>query len=227
MNNMLALHADAVEIEPTIADRTYIQLREEIITTVLPPGTLLRETELMERLNAGRTPVREAIQRLQRDGFVVVSGRRGTFVSTIDLSDLTAVYEARARIESYATRLATERLREYERQEARELIDELKAIVGPMKLDDILALDRRVHRFIYRAAKNRYLQDTLEHYHNLSLRILYVSMRRFPVLVPRLEDVLREQIIMLEAVCSGDGERAEQVSMHHVLSFETEVQKIL
>ena len=52
-------------------------------------------------------------------------------------------------------------------------------------------------------------------------------MMRFPVLVPRLEDVVREQIIMLEAVCSGAGERAEQVSMHHVLSFETEVQKIL
>jgi DNA-binding GntR family transcriptional regulator len=227
MNNILALHDDYAEQEPTIADRTYVHLREEIITTALPPGTMLRESELMKRLDAGRTPVREAIQRLQRDGFVVVSGRRGTFVSTIDLSDLTAVYEARARIESYATRLAAERLREFERQEARALIDELKATSGPMDLVDILALDRRVHRFIYRSAKNRYLQETLEHYHNLSLRILYVSMKRFPVLVPRLEDVLREQIVMLEAVCSGDGERAEQVSMNHVLSFETEVQKIL
>ncbi len=224
---MLAIEPEYADPEPTLADRTYIRLREEIITAELSPGTLLRETELMERLRSGRTPVREALQRLQRDGFVVVSARRGTFVSKVDITDLTAVYEARARIESYATRLAAERLREYERQEALALIDELKSTTGPMELNDILALDRRVHRFIYRVAKNPYLLETLEHYHNLSLRILYVATKRFPVLVPRLEDVLREQILMLQAVCSGNGEDAEKISMNHVLSFEVEVRKII
>jgi DNA-binding GntR family transcriptional regulator len=224
---MLAMETDYADPEPTLADRTYVRLREEIIAADLPPGTLLRETELMERLDAGRTPVREALQRLQRDGFVVVSARRGTFVSKVDITDLTAVYEARARIESYATRLAAERLREYERQEAIALINELMNTIGPMELNEILALDRRVHRFIYRAAKNPYLLETLEHYHNLSLRILYVATKRFPVLVPRLEDVLREQILMLKAVCSGDGDDAEQISMNHVLSFEVEVRKII
>ncbi|EJK88332.1 GntR family transcriptional regulator [Rhizobium rhizogenes] len=224
---MLAIEPEYADPEPTLADRTYIRLREEIITAELSPGTLLRETELMERLQSGRTPVREALQRLQRDGFVVVSARRGTFVSKVDITDLTAVYEARARIESYATRLAAERLREYERQEALALIDELKGTTGPMELNDVLALDRRVHRFIYRVAKNPYLLETLEHYHNLSLRILYVATKRFPVLVPRLEDVLREQILMLQAVCSGNGEDAEKISMNHVLSFEVEVRKII
>lgn len=224
---MLAIEPEYADPEPTLADRTYIRLREEIITAELSPGTLLRETELMERLQSGRTPVREALQRLQRDGFVVVSARRGTFVSKVDITDLTAVYEARARIESYATRLAAERLREYERQEALALIDELKSTTGPMELNDILALDRRVHRFIYRVAKNPYLLETLEHYHNLSLRILYVATKRFPVLVPRLEDVLREQILMLQAVCSGNGEDAEKISMNHVLSFDVEVRKII
>lgn len=224
---MLAIEPEYADPALTLADRTYIQLREEIITAQLPPGTLLRETELMERLESGRTPVREALQRLQRDGFVVVSARRGTFVSKVDITDLTAVYEARARIESYATRLAAERLREYEQLEALALIDELKGTKGPMELSDILALDRRVHRFIYRAAKNPYLLETLEHYHNLSLRILYVAMKRFPVLVPRLEDVLREQIEMLQAVCASHGEEAERMSMNHVLSFEVEVRKII
>lgn len=224
---MLAIEPEYADPEPTLADRTYIRLREEIITAELSPGTLLRETELMERLQSGRTPVREALQRLQRDGFVVVSARRGTFVSKVDITDLTAVYEARARIESYATRLAAERLREYERQEALALIDELKSTTGPMELNDILALDRRVHRFIYRVAKNPYLLETLEHYHNLSLRILYVATKRFTVLVPRLEDVLREQILMLQAVCSGNGEDAEKISMNHVLSFDVEVRKII
>jgi DNA-binding GntR family transcriptional regulator len=101
----------------------------------------------MRWLDVGRTPVREAMQRLQRDGFVVVIARRGTFVSKIDISDLTAIYEARARIESWATRLAVERLREPERRDARELINALKAITVPSELDALLALDRRMLGF--------------------------------------------------------------------------------
>jgi DNA-binding GntR family transcriptional regulator len=218
---------DYVDLDPTLAERTYVQLREDIITIRLAPGTLLRETELMRRLDVGRTPVREALQRLQRDGFVIVIARRGTFVSKIDISDLTAIYEARAKIESWATRLATERLREPERREARELIEALKAITAPLELDALLELDRRIHRFVYRSAKNPYLFDTLDHYHNLSLRILYVAMRRWPALMPGLDKVLHEQTLMLEAVCRGDAEAAERIALHHVLSFEEEVRKII
>jgi DNA-binding GntR family transcriptional regulator len=227
MTDLLAFEPVYEETESTLAERTYLRLRDDIITTLLPPGTLLREAELMKRLDVGRTPVREAIQRLQYDGFVVVSARRGTFVSKIDINDLIAVYEARAKIESWATRLAAERLREFERQEALKLIDELKVTTGPMALEDILALDRRIHRFIYKVAKNSFLFDTLDHYHNLSLRILYVVTKRFPSLVPRLEDVLHDQLLMLEAVCKGDADMAEKIAMNHVKSFEIEVRKVL
>jgi DNA-binding GntR family transcriptional regulator len=218
---------DYVEADLTLAERTYVQLREDIITIRLAPGTLLRETELMRRLKVGRTPVREALQRLQRDGFVIVIARRGTFVSKIDISDLKAIYEARARIESWATRLAAERLRESERRVARELLGEVKAITAPLELDALLALDRRIHRFIYRSAKNPYLFDTLDHYHNLSLRILYVAIGRFPALMPGLDKVLHEQTLMLEAVCRGDADAAERIALNHVLSFEEEVRKII
>ncbi|KAA3507797.1 FCD domain-containing protein [Agrobacterium vitis] len=227
MMNTLGFETDYEEAEPTLAERTYLRLRDDIITSELAPGTLLRESELMKRLDVGRTPVREAIQRLQHDGFVVISARRGTFVSTIDIHDLTAIYEARARIESWATRLSAERLREFERQEATKLMEELQQASGPMALEDILALDRKIHRFIYRTAKNSYLLNTLDHYHNLSLRILYVFMKRFPVLVPRLEDVLHDQFLMLQAVCAGDADLAEKIAMDHVMSFEREVRKVI
>ncbi len=218
---------DYAEADPTLAERTYQKLREDIITVRLPPGALMRESELMRKLDVGRTPVREALQRLQHDGFVVVIARRGTFVSKIDISDLTAIYEARARIESWATRLAAERLREPDRYEARQLIEALKAVPAPAPFDALLALDTRIHRFVYRSAKNRYLYETLDHYHNLSLRILYVAMRRFPALMPGLDKVVHEQTLMLEAVCRGDAEAAERIALNHVLSFEEEVRKII
>lgn len=219
--------AGQVEAGSTLAERTYLQLREDIITVKLAPGTLLRESDLMRRLDVGRTPIREALLKLQSDGFVDVNARRGTFVSKIDISDLSAIYEARARIESWATRLAAERLREPERREAQELIEALAAFANPPDLEPLLALDRRIHRFIYRAAKNSYLYDTLDHYHNLSLRILHVATRRFPELMLGLDKVLQEQTQMLEAVCRGDGETAERIALHHVLSFEQDVRKII
>jgi DNA-binding GntR family transcriptional regulator len=123
--------------------------------------------------------------------------------------------------------LAAERLREIERREAQKLIEELAAFSDSPEVEPLLALDRRIHRFIYRAAKNPYLFDTLDRYHNLSLRILHVATRRFPELLAGLDKVLHEQTQMLGAVCSGDGETAERIALHHVLSFEQDVRKVI
>ena len=115
----------------SLAERAYVDLREEIIGVRLPPGTLLREDELMARLGVGRTPVREAVQRLQRDGFVTVIPRRGTLVSEISITDLAAIYEVRKQLESWASRLAAERATA-RRPRARRaaLIDELAALTA-------------------------------------------------------------------------------------------------
>src|SRR6187200_2547729 len=77
---------------PSLADRAYVRLREEIITAEVAPGTLLREEELTGRLGLGRTPIREAIQRLRREGYVTILPRRGTLVSEISITDLAAIY---------------------------------------------------------------------------------------------------------------------------------------
>jgi DNA-binding GntR family transcriptional regulator len=145
----------------------------------------------------------------------------------VTTGDLTAIYEARARIESWDTRLAAERSSEAERREAGQFLEALKTVATPMELDPLLALDQRIHRFIYRCAENRYLFDTLDHYHNLSLRILYVALRRFPTLKPGLDKVLNEQTLMLGVVCRGDADAAERIALNHVLSFEQEVRKII
>ena len=69
------------------------------------------------------------------------------------------------------------------------------------------------------------MHQTLDHDHNLSLRILYVAMRRYPGLAPGLERVVHEQVEMLTAVCSGEGAEAERIAQHHVQSFEQDVRQ--
>jgi DNA-binding GntR family transcriptional regulator len=223
----------AVAVDPwddgalSLADQAYVRLREEIINVELAPGTLLRDEELTRRVGAGRTPVREAVQRLSRDGFVTIIPRRGTLVSEINITDLAAIYEVRARLESWAARLAAERAGAADRAEARALLDELAGMAANEAYEGLLRLDRRIHRFTYRCAKNAFLADTLDQYHNHSLRILNVTMRRFPNLTPRLDDVVREQRRLLEAIVAGDGAAAEKAAADHVKTFEREIRKLI
>lgn len=210
----------------TLAERAYVDLREEIIGVRLPPGTVLREDELMQRLGVGRTPVREAVQRLQRDGFVTVIPRRGTLVSEISITDLAAIYEVRKQLESWASRLAAERVTDAGREEARELLAALAAFAGE-DYEALLALDRRIHRFVYAATRNPFLAETLDQYHNLSLRILHVAMKRYPPLTPRLDDVVHEQRAVLEAIVAGDGATAERIAIDHIATFERAIREVI
>jgi DNA-binding GntR family transcriptional regulator len=212
---------------PTLADQAYLQLREEIIRVELPPGTLLREEDLTKRLGMGRTPVREAIQRLQRDGFTTVLPRRGTLVSEINITDLAAIYEVRTKIESWATRLAAERATAPDRREAEQLLAELAGMTAERGYEALLDLDRRIHRFVYRCSKKLFLADTLDRYHNLSLRILHVAMVRYPILTPRLDDVVHQQRTMLEGILSGDADTAERVAVEHISTFERAIRGVI
>jgi DNA-binding GntR family transcriptional regulator len=211
----------------SLADRAYLRLREEIIGVALPPGTLLRDEELTRRLGVGRTPVREAVQRLHRDGFVTVIPRRGTLVSEINITDLAGIYEVRAHLESWAARLAAERAGTTDRAEAKALLGELEALEHGVPYEQLLTLDRRIHRFAYRCAQNAHLAETLDQYHNLSLRILNVAMKRYPRLTPRLDDVVHDQRRLLNAIIAGDGAAAEQAAAEHVTRFEGEIRKVI
>jgi len=204
----------------SLADRAYVELRDRIITTEISPGSLLQEAEWMRRIGVGRTPMREAIQRLRWEGFVTVIPRRGTLVSEIHITDLAAIYEVRAHLEAWEAGLAAERATPAEHAEAAKLIRELKALSHRDGFEALLALDRRVHRFVYRCGKNLFLAETVDQYHNLSLRILYVAMARYPSLTPRLQDVVGDQLKLLEAIIGGDSAAAQEIAAAHIHTFE-------
>ena len=107
-----------------------------------------------------------------------------------------------------------------DRDEARALLDDLEALSPDEGYERLFAIDRRIHRFVYRCTRNPYLTATADQYHNLSLRILHVAMNRYPSLTPRLDDVVHEQRIVLQAICDGDGETAERMAIAHITTFE-------
>ena len=201
-----------------IADRAYFGLRDRIVTLRLPPGTSLREDDLMRELGIGRTPLREAIKRLALEHLVDVKPRRGTYVTDVEMAGIVHITEVRAELEGQAARLAATRMDNDARAETEALIAELEA-VDSNDGDELLRLDERIHRLVWRASGNPYLAETLEGYFALSLRLWYVVLDR----VPGLSATVHDQRQLLEALLARNVGLAGALMRDHVLAFQREV----
>jgi len=199
-----------------VAERAYVDLRDRIVTLHLPPGTVLREDELMKELGIGRTPLREAVKRLALENLVEVQPRRGTFVTAIEAADIQNITEVRAELEGYAAELAALRLDPETRAEAEALVREIEALDGAGAQESLMRMDERIHRFVWEAARNPYLTETLERYFLHSLRIWYLVLDR----VPTLGHTVHDQTQLLEAILDRSGPHARTIMHEHVLAFQ-------
>ena len=204
-----------------LADRAYTALRDQIVTLAIAPGSPINEDALGRTLQMGRTPVREAIKRLALENLVSVFPRRGTFASEINITDLAHISDVRVQLEGHAAYRAAERLTPPQREELEALMAEIDRDSGGAA--ELMALDARIHRFVYRCAGNPYLQETLERYLNLSLRIWYLVLGRLPHLFERVH----EHKELLQAIRDGDAVGAREIAAAHVALFETEIRGVL
>ncbi len=206
-----------------LADRAYSELRDRIVTLAIPPGAPINEDLLGRELQMGRTPVREAIKRLALENLVVVFPRRGTFASEINITDLAHISDVRVQLEGHAAYRAAQRLTPAQREQLETLVAEIDESEGSGDPGELMRLDAKVHRFIYDCAANAYLQETLERYLNLSMRIWYLVLDR----LPHLFDRVHEHREMLQAIEDGDAERARAIAAEHVATFEAEIRGVL
>jgi DNA-binding GntR family transcriptional regulator len=203
-----------------LADRAYVELRDQIVTLAIPPGAPINEEAVGRELEIGRTPVREAIKRLALENLVAVYPRRGTFATEINITDLAHISDVRVQLEGHAAFRAAQRLTTEQREELDRLLGTLD---GDGDAETLMRLDAAVHRFIYRCAGNPYLRDTLERYLNLSLRIWYLVLGR----LPHLPERVHEHVALLHAIRDGDADRARTVAAEHVATFEDEIRGVL
>jgi DNA-binding GntR family transcriptional regulator len=206
-----------------LADRAYAALRDRIVTLAIEPGAPIDEDSLGQELGMGRTPVREAIKRLALENLVVVYPRRGTFASEINITDLADISDVRTQLEGQAAFRAAQRLTPTQRVELEQLRGDLADLAGSHDRDALMTLDARVHRFIYACTANPFMQGTLDHYFNLSLRIWYLVLDR----LPDLPASVHEHDAALAAIATGDAETARKVLAEHVATFEREIRSVL
>jgi DNA-binding GntR family transcriptional regulator len=206
-----------------LAERAYAELRDRIVTLRIPPGAPIDEDALGRELRMGRTPVREAIKRLSLENLVTVFPRRGTFASEINITDLAHISDVRTQLESHAAYRAAERITEGQRGELDDLLELLARSEGSDDLEQLMALDARVHRFIHRCAGNPFMEETLARYFNLSLRIWHLVIDRLPHLFARVH----EHEGLLRAIADGDGDSAREILAEHIGTFEKEIRAVL
>ena len=188
-----------------------------IVRLELAPGAVVREDELQQRLALGRTPIREALQRLVRDQFVVVVPRRGVFVSNIDVSELAMLYETRAILEPYATRLACLRGKPDHWDAMAEALDRAEAPGTPS--GELIEIDRQCHEIVWAAADNRFLTDTLDMLYAQSDRLWHMYLAD----VDDMEHAVTEHRAILDALLGGDSDGAAALVEAHVRSFDDQI----
>jgi DNA-binding GntR family transcriptional regulator len=204
-----------------LSDRAYAALRDRLVSLRIPPGAPIDEEALTGELGVGRTPVREAIRRLALERLVVVYPRRGTFAAAINITSLTDITDVRVPLEAHAAERAAVLCDDDDRREADGLIAELEAAEASQR--SLIELDARVHRFVYRCCRNPYLEQDLDRYLNMSLRIWHLTWNR----LPPLQERVREHCQLLEAIRDGDAERAREIARAHVIAFADEMRGAL
>lgn len=205
--------ATAIEIAPaapaqSLTDRAYAELEEMIVTLKLAPGAAVSEAELAGHLGIGRTPIREALQRLAREGLVVILPRRGVMVSEINVGRQLRLHEARREIERLIARTAARRATDEQRVRFRELARDFEKSARVNDDVTFMRTDREFNLLCSRASHNEFAARAMSLMHGLSRRFWYIHYKQaadMPLTAKLHADIAR-------AIADKDEERAASAS---------------
>ncbi len=194
----------------TLTDKAYRALEEEIVTLRIPPGTVVSEAMLSRRLGVGRTPVREALQRLAREWLVVILPRRGVVVSKIDPVGQLRLLEVRLELERLLARSAARRAAAVQRAQFRAIADGMDAAAEDE--DDIafMRLDREFHLLVLDSARNEFAAAAMSLMNGLSRRFWYLHYKQVAdlPLAARLHASIARAIADADQDVAGDSSDA-------------------
>ena len=192
----------------TLTEQAYYRLEEMIVTLKLAPGTLLSEQTLSAELGIGRTPIREALQRLAREGLVLVLPRKAILVTDTDPRKQLLVLEVRRELERLLARASAERASVAERAQFQAIADGMEAAAGSN--DDIafMRLDRELNALLAEAAHNEYAARTMRFLNGHSRRFWYLHYKQ----AADLPKIARLHADEARAVAKGKPERAMAAS---------------
>lgn len=198
-------------------------LREAIRKGILKPGERLMEIQLAEDLGVSRTPVREAIRKLEQEGYVIMMPRRGTYVANMSIRDVNEIFEIRTALESLSNGMAAERITEEELERLQRLLVMIGGHIKSKDMDKIVETDIEFHELLYQASRNTRLIGIIANLREQLTRFRTLSMS-YP---GRLEATLEEHRDMVEAIAKGDVKAARKAAERHMEHSEQTLLKAM
>jgi DNA-binding GntR family transcriptional regulator len=197
------------------ADRAYDLIKAKIVVLDIPPGAILDEEQLAQELKFGRLPIREALQRLERDGLVVIQPWRSTYVSEVKLLDLRNICEARLSVESWSARLAAERISPSELYRLQKSFLHSTKGFGHNSTTQLIDEELNVHKTIAEASGNKYLLDFISPLLDLSARI----WRMLPNPQACANEIAEHHQQLYQALQHRDAVTAEKIVRSDIICF--------
>lgn len=195
----------------SLADQVFDRLENDIITGVYPRGEILTELKLVEQLGVSRTPIREAMRRLEQERLIAESGK-GSVVLGITVEDLMDIMEIRQRIEGIAAYYATQNMTAEGLEELRSINELQEFYYAKRDLEHLRQMDDRFHDTIYELCGHTVLRDTLLPLHRKTQRYRKLSISDDA----RLTASIREHREVFDAIAENKPELAAELVTCHI-----------
>ena len=209
MQNLTKLNLD--DYKP-LRDIVFENLRMAILEGNLKPGQRLMEVQLAEQLGVSRTPVREAIRKLELEGLVIMLPRKGAYVANMSLKDIMDVLEVRASLEGLSASLAAERRSEEDIERLKTIVAEFKESAMNSNIEKLLKKDEEFHVQIFKAANNKRLSNMINTLWEQVYRFRATYISDYNVSLSIVEEHER----ILKAIIEGDSEEAMKCATEHI-----------
>ena len=197
----------------SLATQVFEKLEQDIITGVYARGEILTELKLVEQLGVSRTPIREALRRLEQERLIAESGK-GSVVLGITMEDLIDIMDIRQRTDGLAAYYATKNLTDHGREELRHISELQDFYFEKQDIDNLRKMDDKFHDAIYQLSNRPVLRDTLVPLHRKTQRYRKISIGD----KDRQNKSVAEHKAICDAILSGDAELAAQLITTHIES---------
>lgn len=195
-----------------LRDMVFDVLMSAIMQGQLSPGERLLEVQLADEMGVSRTPVREAIRRLELEGFVVMVPRKGAYVAGLSINDVEEVYEIRTVLETLAVRLAAQRMQPADYAQLDELAEKMCATWQEGNVDNWVSLDASFHELLYKFSRNERLVSMMSNIMEQLSRYRIISLANVEV----RHNSLSEHQDLIEALKRHDSEAAAAAVEKHI-----------
>lgn len=194
----------------SLKQQAYAIIKAKIINCEYPPNTFLNEEILREELKVSRTPIRDALSRLEQENLIRIIPKKGIMISELSINEINMIYEARMLIEPFTISTYGHRV---DQKQLRKLRTLFSTQFEPQSIQEIYKIDDDFHQLIINASQNKYLWQTFQSTHNQNRRLRILSGNNVE---KRLHESRHEHVVIIDFMLDGNYAKAAQAMTTHL-----------